>query len=251
MVVAHDRAHQVHAVEPDHQVGPRPRVGADALLLDGIERPRLEQDAVGHRDLAEVVQVAAEAEGPEHVVVEPQRLAHRHRVAREAIAVPQRVGIPRLDGERQGGDHRFRPLQLPQQHLHPQQGRQPRAQLDELHRLGEEIVGPRREPRHPRLQVGHRGEDDHRHQLVARIGLEPRAELDAVHGAQVHVGEHQIRAHHVQGVEGLLGGDRHEQPVAESAQQARQHLADVGVVLDHQDGGPVGPEREIEASTHR
>ncbi len=199
------------------------------------------------------MEVAAEPERPHHVGVEPEGLAERHRVAREPVAVAEGVGIARLDGEREGGDDRLGPLELAEQHLDAQERGEPRPQLDELHRLGEEVVRARREAGHPRLEIADRGEDHHRHQLVARVGLEPRAQLDPAHRAEVHVGQHQVRAHHVEHVEGLLGGDRHQQAVAEGAQQPGEDVADVGLVLDHQDGRPLRDrgQREVEAIAHR
>jgi hypothetical protein len=199
------------------------------------------------------VEIATEAERPQHLVIEPEGLAERHRVAREPVAVAEGVGIARLDGEREGGDDRLGPLELAEQHLDAQKRGETRPQLDKLHRLGEEVVRAGGEAGHPRLEIAHRGEDHHRHQLVARVGLEPRAQLDPAHRAQVHVGQHQVRAHHVERVEGLLRGDRHQEAVAEGAQEAREHLADVGLVLDHQDGRPLRDrvQREVEAIAHR
>jgi hypothetical protein len=46
--MAHDRTDQLHAAQAQDQVGAGARMRADPLVLDGIERTGLEQDAVGH-----------------------------------------------------------------------------------------------------------------------------------------------------------------------------------------------------------
>jgi hypothetical protein len=108
--------------------------------------------------------------------------------------VAEGVRVARLDGERERGDDGLCALELVEQRLDPQQRGEARAQLDHLHRLGEEGVDARGEPGHPRVQLALRGQDHHRRQLVPRIGLHARAELAAADRSQEHVGQHQVRA---------------------------------------------------------
>jgi len=60
-------------------------------------------------------------------------------------------------------------------------------------RLGKEVVGARLEAAHPVLRLIERRYHDHRDVQGGRIGLDPAADLDAIHPRHHHVEQHDVR----------------------------------------------------------
>ena len=151
-----------------------------------------------------------------------------------------RIEVAGLDGCAERDDHALGPLELVEQCLHPQERADPRAQLRELERLAEEIVGAGGQPGHPRVEIGHGGEDHDRGQREARIGLEPLAQLDAADPLHVNVREDQIRRGHLDVAQRRLGRRGHAHGVAELDELIPEHLAHVELVLDDENRGVQG-----------
>ena len=77
-------------------------------------------------------------------------------------------------------------------HLQPHQRAHAREQRDVGDRLGEEIVGAGLEPAHPVGRLVERRHHHHRNVMRRRIGLEPAADLEAVHLGHHHVEQHDV-----------------------------------------------------------
>jgi hypothetical protein len=73
-------------------------------VLPVVELGRLDEDSVGDRDLADVVEEGAEAKRVELLRVQAELLAERERDALDAERVPGRVGVLRFDGRVQALD---------------------------------------------------------------------------------------------------------------------------------------------------
>src|ERR1700752_2037824 len=109
-----------------------------------LERTRLEQNAVRHRDLSKVMAITAEPQGAEPPSVTGDPLAEGPGVRGQPLTVALRVGVPRLHGLRQRPDQLLGALELTEEHLDLEQGRNAGAQLGKVHRLWKEVIGPRR-----------------------------------------------------------------------------------------------------------
>ena len=181
------------------------------------------------------MQVSAQPQRAAQGLRNTQSVAERDRVRRQPLAVPRGIGVARLDGGPERDDDGLGALQMVEQRLHAQQHADPRAQLRELERLAEEIVGTGGEAGHPRAQIGHRGHDDDRGQREARVGLQTPAELDPADAAHVNVGEDQIGCHDLDVDQGRLGGGGGPHEIPEVRELIAQHVAHVGLVVDHED----------------
>ena len=93
-MVVEDRGHQ-RAQRGHLRDDPRadPRVLLDDLALLGVQRARLEQDAFGDADGADVVQERRERQQPLLVRLDLQPPSHRLGEARDLRGVPVQPGI--------------------------------------------------------------------------------------------------------------------------------------------------------------
>ena len=187
-----------------------------------------------------------------------QRLARLHLAdrAHQHFEQPQlRAGEPhRLAGQRDFERRRIEP-QRPDAHRMrrrvgiarretPQHGAHARDQLARIERLRQVVVGAQLET-DDAIDVGAvRGEHDHRHrQAVAQ----PAQHLEAAERGQHHVEDHQVERMRLLGEPlerlGAVAHQRHLEALA--GQVLGEHLAELAVVVDDQQGGRQGHGRKV------
>jgi hypothetical protein len=105
----------------------------------------------------------------------------------------------------------------------------------DLDRLGDEVVGAELERAHGRLDVAV-GRDD-RDRDAGRVALHPLHELEPVAVGQAHVGQAEMKVRRLQLVAGLGEVDGGVRQDVHALERHREQLADVGFVVDDQDGG--------------
>ena len=242
-MVADDRPDVVEGSQGSDQVGAHDGVGPHPRLLSRVEGPGLEQDVVGQGDLAEVVQETAQPERLECPLIDAEGSAQADRVRGETLAVPPRVGVPRLDGHAEHGEDVFGLLELVEQKLHPEKRPDPGAKLREVTGLPEEVIRSGGQPGHARIQVGPRGQEDHGDEPETGIGLQASTELHPAHRSHVDVGEDQVDPRAVENLERDFRRGRRHHPVALGFQMIRERGPHVGVVLDDEDGRRFRPGR--------
>ncbi len=107
-------------------------------------------------------------------------------------------------------------------------------QLASRERLDQEVVGAGFEPRDRLALARARRHQDHRHVVRRRRRAQRAQELDTVNTRHAHVADHQIGRRGQRHVAGRLAAVGHLDAPAR-AQQQRQHLAHVRIVLDDED----------------
>ena len=235
VVVPDDGAHRAERPHRQDEAVAGGRVLFHEPALVRAEGTRLEEDAVGHRDLPQVVQEAAQAERLQLLRAEPQPLAELHRARGQPHAVPGRVRVPRLDREREARDQALRLLQLLEHPLQADQGPQPRAELARVDGLREVVVRAGGEPRHPGVQLSLGRQEDHRDEVRDRVALELPAEVDPGHPGHPHVQQDQVGELLGDLDERLGGGPHVADRIAEVRDVVPHRLADQKVVVDDQD----------------
>ena len=118
MVVADQRHGLAQPAEVRHDVRAVYGVASHDRKLVVVERAGLRQDAVRHRDLADVVKQAAEAHRIDPVRRQTELLGDRDRDALHARGVPRRVGILGVDRRVQALDRLERALLEPPVRVH-------------------------------------------------------------------------------------------------------------------------------------
>ncbi len=107
LVMAEDqRRHRIRERHRADDVGADLRMGADLLELFGRQRPRLRQDVLGHRQLADVVQQRRRLHALDVVLGHPERARERRRVELHAPDVELRGLVLRVDRQRERLDRR-------------------------------------------------------------------------------------------------------------------------------------------------
>ena len=218
----------------------------DRLVFGGTLALGLEQDRLGYPELADVVE-----QRPERQVV----LRARRKAAcpagiggdgRDALRVVAGERVLLLEQVDHAEDQRLGRVELVAQPADPEQRAQPRQELDAVERFVEEVVGAGFEAADLALDVGERGQHDHRDEAGRARGLDPPADLEPVEARHHDVEEDRLRR---------LGGDRLErrQAVAREAdlealvrEDRRQKLEVLGLIVDRQD-----PRRLSGWSRHR
>jgi hypothetical protein len=110
VLVAHGRGHRLQAGERPQDALADHGVLAHQLPLAGVEPARLVQHAVGHADLADVVQQRDRLHVGDLWLGEPEPSGDRHREHAHAVGVVARVAVARL--ERGGQRVHDRPVAL-------------------------------------------------------------------------------------------------------------------------------------------
>jgi hypothetical protein len=164
-----DRPHPAQRLERRTERIANLRMPLHQLELLGGQRARLQQDRIGHADLADVVQIPAAVQRFEIVVAEPDRLTQPDGVAGEPLAVALGQRVARLDGERQGHERGLGRVQIVDQVLDARQRTHPRAQFVWVDRLGQELVRTRLDAADAIRQVRLAGHEDDRGQPSRRV----------------------------------------------------------------------------------
>src|SRR2546422_10428058 len=103
-MMSHDRPNR-----PERSQARTERVANDSVLAHDarslrVERPTLQQDVIGHGDLADIVKNPAALERIEIAAVQSKRAAERGGIPREALTVTAGAGVARLDRRAQAHD---------------------------------------------------------------------------------------------------------------------------------------------------
>lgn len=154
------------------------------------ERSRLEEDAIGNPDLADIVHQRSTLELVELFLFEAEDLAQSDRPGGNPERVRFRVGVLGLDRACKSVDHPVGVVQAVVDGLEPEQGSNPSFELDSLNRLGQKVVGPRLQSSDPVLnltQCGHHYDRDQ-----SRLGgrFEPAANLESIDPGHLDVEQH-------------------------------------------------------------
>src|SRR5215471_380515 len=104
VVVPDDGPDQTKRPHRDDQAIAGGRVLLHQPPLLGAERASLEEDAVGYRNLAEVVEEPAQTQRLQLVFAQSKSLAECHRPRSQPDAVPGGIRVPSLDREREARD---------------------------------------------------------------------------------------------------------------------------------------------------
>ena len=95
----------------------------------GVRLRSLFQDFVGHRNFAQIVQIAAAAQGHDGFLVQAEMASQVAGMTRQAFAVAFGVRIAALHAQAQRAQHRFRRLQFIGEFLELEQRLDPGKQL--------------------------------------------------------------------------------------------------------------------------
>ena len=180
VMAADDRTHRRERAQLLAQALADHRVLPHGLNFGEGERPGLEQDGIGDRDLAKIVQVAPAMQRLDVVVVETERRADAGGVAGEPLAVPFGIGVARLDGEREAENDLLGVLEIVGEAFDARERPQPGVQLDPVERLGHEVVGPRLDGAQAVGAVHFGGHEHDRHEPGRRVGFQLATRVEAV-----------------------------------------------------------------------
>src|SRR5437899_2025513 len=133
--------------------------------------------------------------------MEAEGLAHRLRVATDALRVMDGVPIAGLDRARESEQDSLGRVKAPVQGALVQEDLRANEELLRVERLAQEVVGARGDPAKAGLAVARRRENHDRNQPAYRMRLETLAHGDAVQPRHVDIEQHEVR---------LLGGYRVE-----------------------------------------
>ena len=124
------------------------------------------------------------------------------------MAVSAGRAVPRLDGQGQADDHRFRAVQIVEISLDAQQRSNARPELQRVERLGHEVVSAGVDATQPAGRVVERRDQDHRYQPRGRILFDGPAGLEAVEMRHHDIHQDEIRRLATDGVErfGAISG---------------------------------------------
>ena len=166
-------------------------------------------------------------------LVEIQLPAERRRVVGEALAVPLRAGIARLDDAPQREEERFGGFEIVGEAFEAHQRSDARLQLLGVHGLVQEVVGPGVEAGQARLPLlrAANQHDGREARIGAAFDLGTHVETrDARHD---DIQQHQIRALGSDDVEGVAAvGRRQDRIVGPLEQQAEPAQVRLVVVDD-------------------
>ena len=133
--------------------------------------------------------------------MEAEGLAHRLRVATDALGVMDGVAVAGFDRARESEQHSLGRVEAPVQGPLVQEDLRANEELLRIERLAQEVVGARGDPAKAGLAVARRRENDDRDQTAYRMRLESLAHGDPVELWHVDVEQHEV---------GLFGGHRVE-----------------------------------------
>ena len=199
------------------------------------EGSRLQQDRVGDRDLAEIVEDPALVQQRRVLVVQAVGGSDRLRVATDPLGVVDRVAIARFDGPREREEDALGGVEPGVEGAVLQQDLGANEELSRVERLVQEIVGAGLEPAQPDLAVARRGEEHDRDEPADRMRLQPAAHRDAVEPRHVDVEKDEVGFALGDGLERLDPVDGLPDLVPELVELRLEELAVRALVVDDQD----------------
>ena len=166
---------------------------ADLLHLFGVQAARLVQDRVRRADLADIVQdgAAAQLAADRFVKAHDPRDLGDERA--DAFDVAAGAMVPGLDGAGEREEHVLGLVEMVLEHLHAQHRPDAGHALGLPERLGQVLVRPGIQAFLLLVRGGQRGKEDDRQEFGARLGLQPAAQLDAVHDRHADIAEDKVR----------------------------------------------------------
>lgn len=197
-----------------------------------VERTAFEEHAVGHGDLADVVQEPAAVECGKVCLVEAKRPAESRGVPRQPLAVSSRAGIARLDRRAQSQHHGFGRFELVSVTLEADERPHACAQLSLIVRLCNEIVASRFNAGQAIAPFGPCGDDDDGNEARGCPALQRTADLEAVTARRQEINQDKIWRFCPTGGERRLAGLNHANLTSlfreKPRQKARANLIIIG-----------------------
>ena len=203
-MVADDTAHPVKRAQLSTQAVADERVLLHRLVFRGGQRSGFEENRVGHPNLAQVVHETAAAQHREIVVGEAESATKHHGRGRKTLAVSVRVGVSRLDGQRQAHDHIVSPIEFVGKTFDPHERSEAGADLLAMQRLGHEVVGTRFDGLETIGGVVGRRHEHHRNETCYRLAFQLPADAEAIVTRHSHVHENRVRLLRQHGMNGMF-----------------------------------------------
>src|SRR5215813_5096565 len=142
MMEADDRQHQSQGLQRLADIFARQRMLLHDLPLVRRQIGALLQDVVRNGNFAEIVQIAATAQGDQRFVVQADVASQGNRTARKPLAVALGVGVASFHAAAEGTENRFCRLEFVGEFLQLEQRLHAGEKLGGEDRLVQEVVGP-------------------------------------------------------------------------------------------------------------